>query len=265
MTDVHEDALTCLLSRDADEKCRLTHSLLLKSRNNLLLDRNGQVRAIAVPGYPETIRLVMPRKLVRRRLGSLEGRAALIHALMHIEFNAINLALDAVYRYRDQPHAFYLDWLRVADEEATHFLLLRTHLLSLGYQYGDFPSHDGLWEMAVKTADDVMARMALVPRCLEARGLDVTPGIQEKLRNVGDLVAVRILDIILRDEIGHVSIGNYWFSHMCQIRGVEPEACFRDLLSKYFVGDLRGPYHLDARRQAGFSNAELDYLQQHYQ
>ena len=266
MTDIHESALVCLQSRDADEKCRLTHALMLESRNHFVIDdRKNTVKPLAIPGYPDSLELVSPRHLKRRRLGTVEGRAALIHALAHIEFNAINLALDAVYRFRNMPTEFYRDWLRVADEESTHFLLLHTHLCSLGYNYGDFPAHDGLWEMAVKTAEDVMARMALVPRCLEARGLDVTPGIQKKLINNGDTVAALILGIILRDEIGHVSIGSRWFKYCCQLQDLEPERSFKQLVEKYFVGELRGPYHIEARRQAGFSEAELNYLQFHHE
>jgi len=261
MLDIHESALECLLASDPDDKCRLTHGLLLASRamspKSIVRDRP----AVIEPGQPTRPPLVAPRDLERRRLGTVAGRAALIHALTHIEFNAINLALDAVYRFQDMPEAFYHDWLQVADEEATHFLLLRTHLRGLGYDYGDFPAHNGLWEMTQKTAHDVMARMALVPRCLEARGLDVTPGIRDKLTGCGDGAAAALLDIILRDEIGHVRIGDRWFRYHCRLRQLEPEQTFRDLVAEYFVGELKGPYHLEARRQAGFTASELHYLE----
>ncbi|MEJ2654165.1 MAG: ferritin-like domain-containing protein [Acidihalobacter sp.] len=147
----------------------------------------------------------------RRGLGTREGRAALVHAVAHIEFNAINLALDAVYRFRSLPRAYYDDWLRVADEEARHFMLLADRLTDFGMRYGDLPAHNGLWEMAVKTADDWLLRMALVPRVLEARGLDVTPGMIERLRQAGDMETVAALEVILREEVGHVAIGSRWF------------------------------------------------------
>ena len=262
MRPLHASARECLLAGDPEDKCRLTHALLLTSRDRILTPGNGGEAMVVEPGRPERLLLVEPRALVRRGLGTPEGRAALMHALAHIEFNAINLALDAVYRFRGQPETFYRDWIRVADEEATHFLLLRNHLRGLGYDYGDFPAHDGLWEMAQKTAHDVVARMALVPRCLEARGLDVTPGIRDKLIACGDRAAAGILDIILRDEIGHVSIGDRWFRYHCRRRQLEPEATFRELVETYFIGELKGPFNFEARRQAGFDEAELRYLEQ---
>ena len=164
------------------------------------------------------------REVPRRSPFTPEGRAALLHAIAHIEFNAINLALDAAWRFAGMPRAYYLDWLRVAREEALHFRLLREHLRSLGHDYGDFDAHDGLWAMAEKTRDDVLARMALVPRTLEARGLDATPPMQAKLRRAGDARAVEILDIILRDEIGHVAIGNRWYRWLCARDGLDPRA-----------------------------------------
>ncbi len=191
------------------------------------------------------------------------GLAALLHAVCHIEFNAINLALDAVWRYTGMPPDFYTDWLRVADEEATHFGLLRTHLQSLGHGYGDFPAHDGLWEMCVKTQHDVTARMALVPRTLEARGLDATPLIQARLRKVGTpaaLRAVEILDVILRDEIGHVAVGNRWYGWLCARQGLEPIAHYRVLARTHAAPRLKPPFNHEARRAAGFSQAELDHL-----
>jgi uncharacterized ferritin-like protein (DUF455 family) len=263
MEDIHAAALECLLASDPDEKCRLTHALYLASRDQLMVAGDAAAAVIInEPGRPERPLLVPPRELKRRGPGSEEGLGGLIHALSHIEFNAINLALDAVYRFRALPGEYYRDWMRVADEEATHFLLLRNHLRGLGYDYGDFPAHDGLWEMTQKTAHDVVARMALVPRCLEARGLDVTPGIQAKLIKCGDLAAAAILDIILRDEIGHVRIGDHWFRYTCLQSQLEPEATFRAMVDKYFIGELKGPFHREARIKAGFSESELQYLEQ---
>ncbi len=215
------------------------------------------VISVPVPGRPLKPLLVTPNELTKRSMNSDEGRAALLHAIAHIEFNAINLALDAVYRFRDMPDAYYADWLQVAREESLHFTLLRQHLQSLGYDYGDFPAHNGLWEMAVKTESDVLVRMGLVPRILEARGLDATPPIRAKLAGAGDSKACEILDIILRDEIGHVQIGNRWFHWCCEQRGLEPIPTFVRLLREHEAPAIRGALNYPARRQAGFSEDEL--------
>jgi len=194
-----------------------------------------------------------------------EGLAALLHAIAHIEFNAINLALDAVWRFDRMPREFHLDWLRVAQEEACHFTLLREHLQALGHDYGDFPAHDNLWQMCEKTRDDIVARMALVPRTLEARGLDATPLIQARLRQVGTpdaLRAVAILDVILRDEVGHVAIGNHWYRFLCEREGLEPVAHYGVLVERYQAPRLHPPFNEAARRQAGFSDEELAWLMQ---
>jgi uncharacterized ferritin-like protein (DUF455 family) len=139
--------------------------------------------------------------------------------------------------------------------------LLRDHLLSLGYDYGDFPAHNGMWEMARKTHHDVLIRMALVPRVLEARGLDVTPKMMNKLRGSGDLRAVEILEIILEEEIGHVKIGTRWFNYLCEQRDIDPLATFKDLLDNYFAGELRGPFNTEARKLADFTDEEMALLE----
>lgn len=190
-------------------------------------------------------------------MGTPEGRAMLIHALAHIEFNAINLALDALWRFPGMPEQYYLDWLRVADEEALHFTMLNTHLKTLGYSYGDFVGHDSLWEMVEKTSDDVLARMALVPRTLEARGLDAIPPLRAKIAQAGDLAAARILDRLLVDEVGHVEIGNRWYFHLCDQRGLDPVPTYDELTVKYKAPVLKGPFNIEGRRQAGFTEAEL--------
>lgn len=213
-----------------------------------------------IPGRPDRPELVSPHEVKRRAMNTPEGRAALIHALVHIEFNAINLALDALWRFPDMPRDYYADWLRVADEEALHFTLLADHLQELGYAYGDFPAHNGLWDLAVETRHDVLARMALLPRTVEARGLDVTPGLRAKLVQAGDSAVGGILDIILRDEIGHVAIGNRWYGWLCEQRGLEPVTTYAQLVAEYHAPPLRGPFNLEARRAAGFSEAELDAL-----
>jgi uncharacterized ferritin-like protein (DUF455 family) len=193
---------------------------------------------------------------------TVEGRAALIHALSHIEFNAINLALDAIWRFAGMPRDYYADWLRVADEEALHFTLLSSHLQTLGHAYGDFPAHNSLWDMAEKTSGDVLARIALVPRTLEARGLDASPPVRAKLAQAGDHAAASILDIILRDEIGHVAVGNRWYAWLCAQRKLDPVTTYAELAAHYKAPQLRGPFNLDARRAAGFSETELAALLQ---
>lgn len=214
----------------------------------------------SIPGLPAKPDLVSPLNVPKRNMRTVEGRAVLIHALAHIEFNAINLALDAIWRFSDMPEAYYIDWLKVAAEEAYHFTLLNAHLATYGYQYGDFDGHNSLWEMVDRTKDDVLARMALVPRTMEARGLDASPALRSKLAQTGDLKAAAILDIILRDEIGHVAIGNHWYNWLCKQRELEPLDTYQKLALHYCAPKLRGPFNLDARRQAGFSEAELERL-----
>ena len=222
---------------------------------NLQLDEPPEL-----PGRPARPKLVEPRQLGRRSMQSAQGRAVLLHALAHIEFNAINLALDAVWRFAGMPAAFYADWLKVAAEEAYHFSLLSARLADYGHAYGDFPAHDGLWDMCERTRGDVLARMALVPRTLEARGLDASPPIRARLQQAGDLASASILDVILRDEIGHVLIGNRWFRHLCDEGGLDPHATYTRLADQYHAPKLRGPFNFEARRDAGFDEAELAEL-----
>lgn len=213
-----------------------------------------------VCGRPAKPELLPHKDVPNRNPGTPEGRARLLHAIVHIEFSAINLALDHAARFRGLPEAYYADWIGVAAEEAEHFELLRERLQSLGYDYGDFPAHAGLWDMAEKTADDALARMALVPRLLEARGLDATPPIQMKLEQVGDHESARILDIILRDEIGHVGLGDRWYRHLCAERGLEPESTYRELLIEHQAPWPQGKMNESARLAAGFSAGELAVL-----
>ncbi len=215
------------------------------------------VLAPELPGIPDKPERVAPGQVLHRSMKTVEGRAILIHALVHIEFNAINLALDAIWRFSGMPNEFYTDWLQVADEEALHFSLLADHLRGMGYDYGDFPAHGSLWEMAEKTGGDVLARMALVPRTLEARGLDAVPVLRDKFVQAGDKAVVAILDIILKDEIGHVAIGNRWYGHLCSKLGLEPLATYSELALQHKAPVLRGPFNLHARRAAGFTEAEL--------
>jgi uncharacterized ferritin-like protein (DUF455 family) len=213
-----------------------------------------------LPGRPALPRLVPPRQVPVRSPFTREGRAALLHAIAHIEFNAIDLALDAAWRFAGMPREYYRDWLGVASEEALHFGLVREHLQTLGHDYGDFDAHGGLWEMAERTAGDVVARMALVPRTLEARGLDATPPMQARFARAGDARAVEILGVILRDEVGHVAIGNRWYRWLCAREGLDPEVHYAQLAARHAAPRLRPPFNVAARRAAGFSEAEIDAL-----
>jgi uncharacterized ferritin-like protein (DUF455 family) len=256
------EALKVLCMGEPGPKALATRALAQAARGGVTtLDTEARLVADApVPGRPPRPLLVAPELVPRRTPFTPEGRAALLHAVCHIEFNAINLALDAVWRFPAMPEPFYLDWLQVAGEEALHFTLLREHLRTLGHDYGDFDAHDGLWAMAEKTRDDITARMALVPRTLEARGLDATPPMQAKLRKAGDLRAVEILDVILRDEIGHVAIGNRWYRWLCERDGLDPVTGYAELARRHGAPRLKGPFNLDARRAAGFEPAEIDRL-----
>jgi len=260
-SEMREQAAHCLLIGDADDKLAAVRRLSRQWQTGEIdLDSAARMPAIDAPGRPDRPRLMHAGKMPRRGFGSVQGRAAMMHAIAHIEFNAINLALDAMQRFADMPEQFYSDWLQVAVEEAYHFELIRAHLRHLGSEYGDFDAHGGLWEMCEKTAHDVLIRMALVPRVLEARGLDVTPGIQQKLAQAGDQNAVSILDIILHDEIGHVEIGNRWFRFCCEQSSQDPLTTFTALLAKYYPKGLTGPYNMVAREQAGFSRQEMALL-----
>jgi uncharacterized ferritin-like protein (DUF455 family) len=214
----------------------------------------------ALPGRLEKPPLVHPATLAPRSAFTPEGRAALLHAVAHIELNAINLALDAIWRFAGMPEAYYRDWLRVAQEEAQHFGLLAEHLHGLGHAYGDFPAHDGLWAMCERTAHDITARMALVPRTLEARGLDATPPMQARLKKAGDLRAVAILDVILRDEVGHVAVGNRWYRWLCEREDLDPLAHYAWLVEQHRAPVPKPPFNLPARRAAGFTEPELEAL-----
>ncbi len=213
-----------------------------------------------LPGRPARPQLVRPGAVAARSVATEAGRIALLHALAHIEFNAINLALDITWRFAGLPEAFYRDWVRVAGEEAIHFELLRERLAELGCAYGDFPAHDGLWEAAAKTRADVIARLALVPRTLEARGLDASPGVRAKFASAGDAKSAQIVDVILRDEIGHVAIGNRWFKFVCERADIDRSVAEANALQLHGGPVLRGPFNVAARRAAGFTEDEVRRL-----
>lgn len=257
MSTVRRDALAVLLERDPGAKAA-------KARELRIGGPYGEDEAIAqpagIPGRPEHPLLVPHTELKQRSMKTPEGRAALLHALAHIELNAIDLAADLIWRFAGMPADFYRQWTIVAAEEALHFQLLRTHLKSMGYDYGSFPAHNALWEMAEKTRHDLLARLALVPRTLEARGLDASPPIKAKLVAAGDLRAGEILDVILRDEIGHVAVGNHWYRTLCAQQGLDHIGTYAELAERYGAPRPRGPFNLDARRSAGFDDDELAAL-----
>lgn len=252
-------ALLCLSEPDPVTKSASTINLAQSwKEGSLSLDTAARLAPTEkIPGHPEKPALVLPKDVKRRTMHSHEGRAATIHALVHIEFNAINLALDAIWRFADLPEAYYADWVQVAAEEALHFTLLSEHLNTLGYSYGDFPSHNSLWEMAEKTQGDILARLALIPCTMEARGLDASPALRNKFAQAGDMPAVAILDIILRDEIGHVAIGKHWFNLLCEQQDIAPVPTYMRLTEQHQAPVIRAPINVEARRQAGFTEAEL--------
>ena len=262
-SELRHCALAAFVMTDPVEKAAAVQAIWDQSASLPIALQNVLV-APAQPGRPSKPELVQAQNVPRRSPFTPVGLAALLHAIAHIEFNAINLALDAVWRFADLPEQYYRDWIRVAAEEAHHFTLLRTHLLSTGYDYGDFPAHDGLWTMCESTRDDVVARMALVPRTLEARGLDATPVIQEKLAKVGTANArdaSAILDVILREEVGHVAIGNHWFHWLCRRDAVDPDIFYAQAATRHGAPKLKPPFNLEARRKAGFTDAEIQGLQ----
>lgn len=260
-TGLFERAGYCLNLRDPSGKVTATREVAAAFRAGACrMDVETTISSIGIPGRPERPTLVAPKHLPHRGLGTVEGRAALVHAVAHIEFNAINLAWDAVYRFRQMPVDYYRDWIAVADDEARHFSLLQERLAQLGHRYGDFDAHDGLWEMAVKTANSCLERMALVPRVLEARGLDVTPGMIERFRHAGDEATAQILEVILREEVAHVAAGSRWFAWCCAQQGVDADETFDALVARHARGAVRGPFNTSARIAAGFSEAELRRL-----
>lgn len=258
MINLYDRTYEVLMQTDVPAKLAGTTKLFEDWQQGTLSRESAQTRVeeIEVPGRPAKPILISPTQVKQRKLITLEGRLALLHAVAHIEFNAINLALDAVYRFREMPDEYYGDWLQVAAEEASHFALVCERMGQLGMQYGDLEAHNGLWDQACRTAHDVMIRMALVPRVLEARGLDVTPPMIQRLTQANDLESVEVLEVILREEVGHVRIGSRWYHYCCEQRGLEPESTFQHLL-RSLPTPPRSPFYEEGRLQAGFSAEEL--------
>lgn len=216
----------------------------------------GTAAPPARPARPPRPELLPPNRVKKRKIGpATAGRIALLHALAHIELNAVDLAWDIVARFTHEelPRDFYDDWVQVADEEAKHFDLLSRRLAALDAAYGDLPAHDGLWQAAEATADDLLARLAVVPLVLEARGLDVTPAMIGKLREAGDEESAAVLQVIYEEEIGHVAIGRRWFHWLCQRRGLAPRPTWQALVRERFRGPLKPPFNEPARSKAGLA------------
>ena len=262
VTALFSQLQAALLATDPSTKCALTQSLQQAAlAGELQWDSDAPCLDFTRAGQPDKPLLVDPKQVKPRKMATSEGYAALLHAVAHIEFNAINLALDAAYRFRGIAPEFQLDWLRVAAEEAQHFCLMRERLQAHGFDYGDFEAHNHLWDMAYKTAYDPLLRMALVPRVLEARGLDVTPAMRAKIEQKGDTETCAVLDIIYRAEVGHVKEGNEWYHHLCHQRGLDALDLFKQLIQRYDLFLFRGHLNVEARERAGFSAFELSLLQ----
>jgi len=263
MPELRQTALELLAITDPKTKVERVGQLFNDYDQQLIdLDISAGLnsKGFDLPGRPPKPELVPPLTVPKRKMDSLEGRLSLLHSLAHIEFNAMNLALDAIWRFADMPKQYYVDWLKVTKEEAYHFSLIEAHLQSVGVAYGDFPAHNSLWEMVERTADAVIARMALVPRTMEARGLDAVPAIRDRFKQIKDHQVVEILEIILRDEVGHVLIGNQWFNFLCAKESLSPIKTYKELARTYCAPTLRGPFNLEARKQAGFTAEELSLL-----
>ena len=259
--ELRREALRLLAIAEPAQKAAAVRAWAAAGDGDATVDTTAALVATTpLPGRPPRPLLVDPAQVPRRTPFTPAGRAALLHAVAHIEFNAIDLALDAVWRFAGLPEAFYRDWQRVAGEEALHFTLVADYLADLGHAYGDFDAHAGLWTMCEKTAGDPLARMALVPRTLEARGLDATPPMRAKFERAGDRRAVAILDVILRDEVGHVAIGNRWYRWLCEREGLDPSTHCAVLAKQHGAPRLKGPFNIEARRAAGFSEEEISAL-----
>lgn len=254
-SDLSTAAVDVLTAADPDDKVAKTAAAVAAWRaGGMALGDAAPPQRPARLARPE---LLSPGQMPKRSMGP-KGRIALIHALAHIELNAIDLAWDIVARFgKDMPRAFIDDWVGVAEEEARHYAMLAARLKALGASYGDLPAHDGLWAAAMQTMDDLAARLVLVPLTLEARGVDVTPQTVAKMRRTGDEDTAAILDIIYTDEISHLSVGIRWFEFLCARDGRDPHVSYRDILATRFNGGLKGPFNLPAREEAGMQRGYL--------
>ena len=262
MTDLPEirslrdGAVRAIRADDLDIKTLLTQEAARRWNERTLSLRSPLDMAVPErPGRPQKPELIPPRQMPKRALTTDKGRIALLHAIAHIELNAVDLALDIVARFATEPvpNSFFDGWMKVAFEEAKHFRMVRDRLRELGADYGDLPAHDGLWQAAHDTRNDLTARLAVVPLILEARGLDVTPALQAKMREAGDLESAAVLDVIYEDEKGHVAVGAKWFRFLCARQKKDPAAAFQALVRANFRGPLKAPFNDIARAEAGLT------------
>lgn len=262
MNTITQAACQVLRAQSPEEKTRLAHAMAEDWRAGILSAKRSPEDDVppTQPGCPDAPQLVDMYQVKRRRLGSIEGRCALLHSIAHIEFNAINLAADMVARYAhdtriedDQRHAFISDWVGVCNDEARHFNMINTRLEELGSFYGANTAHNGLWEAAISTMNDLAARLVIAPMVLEARGLDVTPNMIQKLKNVNDIESADILKIIYEDEIGHVAAGTNWFSYICTRENREMAPYFKAMVEQHFSGKIKPPFNEEARNLAGLT------------
>lgn len=262
MENIFNIAEHCLLGTSIEEKLTLTRQATEKAiQGQLAYVSVTQVLPISRTRFPRLPELKLPREMPKRQMNTAHGKAAFFHALTHIEFIAIYLAWDIIYRFRGLPVQFYQDWLGVVGEEAQHFVMLRNHLQSLGMDYGDLPAHKGLWAYAEKTSQDILARLALVPRFQEAKGLDVTPAMIDKFKELSDQESVRVLSRIYADEVRHVGVGSYWFKLLCQEKKLVSDSTFQNYIARNYKGQPKGPINREMRIIAGFSNIEIDWLE----
>lgn len=263
---VLQDARTVLLTADPREKAEQARLM----RQNWLANLDIGDLPAPLPHQPARLplpKLVPATEVPRRRLGSAYGRGALLHAVAHIELNAIDLAADMIARFAqhtkiavEDTSDFITDWASVCDDEARHFILLADRLGDLDLSYGDYPAHNGLWEAAQSTRDNFPARVAIAPLVLEARGLDVTPGMINRLKSVGDRESVSVLEVIYSEEIQHVAIGAKWFKYLAKQQPESPESYFHDLVRAHFKGQIKSPFNEKARTLAGLSRAYYEPL-----
>ncbi len=264
MNNIFDFAKACLYRVDIDEKLALSkQAWQLYQQGNLSFAENDEPEAISKVQFPAQPELLAPRFMPRRSLGSKEGMQAFYHSLAHIEFVAIYLAWDMLYRFRGLPEQFYIDWLQVAYEESLHFEMIREHLRTLDLDYGDLPAHQGLWEHATDTDYSVLARLVIIPRCMEARGLDVTPTMMEKIAKFKDEKGVEILTRIYEDEKTHVNFGSHWFNQQCDVQQLDSEETFKHYLLKHFhQRKPKGPFNTAVRLQVGFTENEMAWLEE---
>jgi len=261
MDNIFYLAHQCLVKSNLDEKLLSSTETVKKIlKGDVDFDLYSIDAALIKPGHPDKPVLITPKDVPRRNIQTVEGKAAMIHSFAHIEFNAINLVWDLICRFQGMSEEFYFDWTQVVAEEIKHFKLLRDRLNDIDYDYGDFPAHDGLWIIAEKTKHDLLLRLAVVPRIMEARGLDVTPSLIERFRHIKDEKTISVLEVILKEEIGHVSIGTKWYKYMCEKSNLNSEEKFKQILNEFLPTAKTKNINHKARLLAGFNQTEIDYL-----